>query len=67
MAGEIGLSLHKMQEVSRLYLGDFPYKEHAPTSLELDLLKYKNLELIGVYSELLCHFFVCRVNKNWRK
>ena len=37
--GEMRLALHEMYEVSRLMIGDVPYKEYVPSTEELHLLK----------------------------
>lgn len=63
-ARAIGISLHEMHEVSGLPLGDFPYEEHVPTASELTLLEEKNPELVKIYWELMCYFFICRDSRN---
>jgi len=35
----MGLALQEMYEVSRLVMGDAPYKEYIPTSEKLHLIK----------------------------
>ena len=47
--GEIGLSPCEMQHVSGLPVGAFPYEEHVPPSVELELLKEKDPELYSTY------------------
>src|SRR3954471_3699433 len=57
--GEIGMSPWEMQQVSGLSAGEFPYEEHVPPSVELELLKVQDPELYFMYWEVLCHFFIC--------
>src|SRR5436190_10357215 len=57
--GEIGISPWEMQRVSDLPMGEFPYEEHVPLSVELELLKVQDPELYSTYWEVLCHFFIC--------
>ena len=42
-AGEMGLALHELYEVSGLVIGDAPYEEYVPTSEELHLLRKEDL------------------------
>src|SRR3954462_110733 len=57
--GEIGISPWEMQRVSVLPAGEFPYEEHVPPSVELELLKVQDPELYSTYWEVLYHFFIC--------
>src|SRR3954465_7087624 len=57
--GEIGISPWEMQQVSGLPMGEFPYEEHVPPSVELELLEVQDPELYSTYWEVLCHFFIC--------
>lgn len=63
----MSISLHLMHVVSGLTQGDFPYKEHVPIATKIALLETGNLEMAGVYWELLCHFFFCAEDRFWRK
>src|SRR4051812_9333424 len=65
IAGEIGISPWKMQHVSGLPAGEFPYEEHVPPSAELELLKTQDPELYSAYWEVLCHFFICGESMGW--
>src|SRR3954463_3777504 len=53
--GEMGISPWEMQQVSGLPACEFPYEEHVPPSVELELLKVQDSELYSIYWEVLCH------------
>src|SRR3954468_11140079 len=47
--GEIEISPWEMQQVSGLPAGEFPYEEHVPPSMELELLKVQDPALYSIY------------------
>ena len=48
-AGEIGLTLHELYEVSGRVMGDVSYEEYVPTSEELHLLRKEDPQVYEIY------------------
>lgn len=58
--GELGMPLEDMRYVMGLPPGELPYEEYIPCKDELDITKVKEPELYATYSEVMCHFLICR-------
>lgn len=54
--GEIGLVLHEMWQISRLSIGDIPYKEHFPRLKELETLFSLVSSLYHTLWNMTCYF-----------
>jgi len=65
-AGEMGLALHELYEVSGLVMGDASYEEYVPTSEELYLLRKEDPQVYETYWKVLCHFHICGQISSWR-
>jgi len=55
-----------MYEVSRLVIGDAPYKEYVPSTEELHLLKKSDPLVYETYWEVLYHFHIYGQVTGWR-
>ena len=67
--GELGMALHEMHEVSGLPMGEVPYEEFIPGSVELRRLQSDHPQVYETFWELMCHFHICLrlVNEKTKK